>query len=396
MAAENKSFNNANTLDTDANTLDNNVSNLENIHRRLSLITSGIRETIGIDELREKMLSGKQIKGYWGTAPTKSPSIGYLIPLMKFRDMIRSGIDMDIFIADVHAFLDKGSEWIDRTTERVEYYKFLIKAILEELGVEKKDYNFILGSEVQLDKRYIMDLFKLLTHITVNQAQRAGSDVVKQQKDPTLGNLIYPLMQAIDETVLDADVELGGLDQRKIFALSRDYIEELGYNKCTYLMNELLPSLSKPGHKMSATISSGKIDFTDTKEKIDHKIKKAHCVEGESDNNPCMMLAKLILFPLGYSYLHGNIEEYEKKSNDGLLSELVNDSYRYEFIYFPPNPPSRPVRCTTYEQLECLWKDKHIRAQDLKKWLAECINSVVSPIREKIDNNKELYERAFL
>lgn len=325
------------------------------VEERLQLISRNAVDTIGLDEVEEKMKSGLSIRGYLGTAPTRSPSIGYFIPLMKFRDLVQADVDMTMFIADVHAFLDKGSRWIDRTQERTTYYIFIITEILKVLGVEPHEYTFVKGSNVQLDKTYIMDLFKLLTNVSDKQAKKAGSDVVKQNKDVMLSSLVYPLMQVIDAVVLSADIEIGGLDQRKIFALGRDYIERLGYDKCAHVMNELLPSLGKPGSKMSSSDLMGKIEFTDSKEQIAEKLKKAYCVEKDTKNNPCMDIARLIVFPI-----------------KGSLGDF-----------------------TSYQELESLWVLGNVYAKQLKDLLIDAIDEIIDPIRKSIDANRNLYDDAF-
>jgi len=325
------------------------------VEERLSLISRNAVDTIGLDEVETKMRNGKTLHGYLGTAPTRSPSIGYFIPLMKFRDLVHADVEMTMFIADLHAFLDKGSRWIDRTIERTAYYIFIIGEILKTLGVDRSEYTFVRGCDVQLDRNYIMDLFKLLTFISDKQAKKAGSEVVKQNKDVMLSSLIYPLMQVIDAVVLCADIEIGGLDQRKIFALGRDHIESIGCDKCAHVMNELLPSLGKPGNKMSSSDLMGKIEFTDTREKIAEKLKKAYCVEKEVKQNPCMDLARLIVFPIKDS-----------------LGEFKS-----------------------YNDLENAWMEGNVYAKQLKDMLTDAIDEIIDPIRKAIAANRILYENAF-
>ena len=235
------------------------VSDLKNTEDVMHLISRNCAETIGLDDIKQKLEDGKFLVGYWGTAPTRSPSIGYLVPLMKFRDLINAGVNMTIMLADIHYFLDKGASWAERVTERSNYYQFLLTELLLMLDVTPDSYEFRLGSEFQLSPSYIMELLKFVSHISASQAKRAGSDLVKQDKDPKLSSLVYPLMQVIDESVLNADIELGGTDQRKIFMLSRDHVSKLGRSRCSYVMNELLPSLGKPGTKMNSTDTNGKI-----------------------------------------------------------------------------------------------------------------------------------------
>jgi tyrosyl-tRNA synthetase len=221
------------------------------IDEKLALIVKDTVETIAIDELKERLLENKQITIYWGTEPTRSPSLGYLIPMLKLRDLVIADLNVIIFIADVHAFLNKGVKLNDRIEQRVNYYKFLINKLLSRIGVEEQlpsgviNYTFVKGSDVQFDRSYVLDLYRFMASITIKQAKKSGSEVVKQDKDPKISSIVYPLMQVLDEHVLEADLQLGGLDQRKIFALSRDMAMTIGHKKCAYIMNPLLPSLKK-------------------------------------------------------------------------------------------------------------------------------------------------------
>ena len=86
-----------------------------------------------------------------------------------------------------------------------------------------------------------MELYRLANNITVDRAIKAGKEVVKQNKDPKLTSLIYPLLQSLDEKFLDVDFELGGVDQKNIFALSMDFLKR---EKISYLINPIIPELS--------------------------------------------------------------------------------------------------------------------------------------------------------
>jgi tyrosyl-tRNA synthetase len=320
------------------------------------LITKGVAEIIGEDEIRQG-LDERQLTIYWGTAPTKSPSLGYFIPLLKLKDCLDAGLNVKILLADIHSYLDKGSATIPHTQHRVDYYSYLLKEMLKCIGVDPDNIQFVQGSEVQLDRKYVLDLFALTTNISVTAAKKAGSEVVKQDKNPLVSSLLYPIMQVLDETVLNADIQLGGLDQRKIFALSRDYKESIGYKKCTYLMNNLLPSLSKPGSKMSSSDPNGKIELFDTHEIISAKLSKAYCVEKDTtlSTSPCLMLAKWLVFPI-----LGSLGKYR-----------------------------------SYEELIIDWEFGLLHANELKDNLSCIIWKIIEPIYEKLNEKPELYEKAF-
>lgn len=146
---------------------------------------------------------------------------------------------------------------------------------------------FVRGSTYQLEAAFSLDVYKMCVQVTTADALRAGAEVVKQQANPLTSNLIYPIMQALDEEHLGCDVQFGGVDQRKIFMFSRDHSHKLGYKKRGYLMNPLVPGLGKSG-KMSSSEPLSKVDFDDSASTLAKKIRLAFCespTEAESAEN---------------------------------------------------------------------------------------------------------------
>jgi len=60
---------------------------------------------------------------------------------------------------------------------------------------------FVRGSSYQLTPAFTLDVYKMSTQVTTNEAVRAGAEVVKQQATPLLSSLLYPILQALDEEV---------------------------------------------------------------------------------------------------------------------------------------------------------------------------------------------------
>ena len=85
-------------------------------------------------------------------------------------------------------------------------------------------------------------------------------------RKPQIRNILYPLMQALDEEYLKADIQFGGLDQRKIFVFAREYLPKIGYRSRIELMNPMISGLI--GKKMSSSIPSSKIDALDDEETV--------------------------------------------------------------------------------------------------------------------------------
>jgi tyrosyl-tRNA synthetase len=114
---------------------------------------------------------------------------------------------------DIHAFLDNLKAPLDLVGHRTKYYKFLLLAVFESLGIPTSRLTFVEGSSYQLTKEYNLDNYRLCATVTEHDAKKAGAEVVKQVESPLLSGLLYPGLQALDEQYLDVDFQFGGVDQ---------------------------------------------------------------------------------------------------------------------------------------------------------------------------------------
>jgi len=61
-----------------------------NPEQKYNLITKNLQEVLGGEEIK-KLLQERDLKLYWGTAPTGKPHVGYLVPLTKIADFLAAG-----------------------------------------------------------------------------------------------------------------------------------------------------------------------------------------------------------------------------------------------------------------------------------------------------------------
>lgn len=324
-----------------------------------TLIFRNLEEVISRDVIEEKLAAGRRLSCYIGFAPTGQIHLGYLVPCMKIRDLTLAGCNVAIMLADLHALLDERKTPSHLVQLRSEYYQRILTKILEILGADLERVKFVRGSEFQLTEGYIMDMLDLSSRVTTNAAKKAGTEVVKQNKDSKLGSAIYPVMQAIDENYVgqatfgvQVDMELGGIDQRKIFCFSRDWDkvhtsadESKDKGKISYLMTPII-SLSKSG-KMSSSDQCSKISFHDGDEVIATRIKKAFCCDGDPDCG-LMKLMKCVFFPFqgeivvtidnGKRIRYPNYDLFEEDFRRGvfgakLVKKVVVTQLLYSFVY---------------------------------------------------------------
>ncbi|RCH91538.1 hypothetical protein CU098_009006 [Rhizopus stolonifer] len=338
---------------------------------KYNLITRNLQEVLGGDEIK-KILAERDLKMYWGTAPTGKPHVGYFVPMTKIADFLSAGVEMKILLADLHAFLDNMKAPLELVHHRVKYYEAMIKTILTSLGVPIEKLHFVIGSSYELSKEYSMDNLRLSAMITEHDAKKAGAEVVKQVASPLLSGLLYPGMQALDEEYLGVDAQFGGVDQRKIFVMAEKYMPMLGYKKRSHLMNPMVPGLA--GSKMSSSDPDSKIDFLDSPKDVQKKIKKAFCEEGNIEENGILSFVKSVYFPL--------------KSLDGnkpTFTCIRPEQYGGNMVY------------DTYEALEKDFADKKVHPGDLKAGVIAAINELLDPIRKAFEDPefKKLTELAY-
>jgi len=263
-----------------------------NKEAKLSLIARNSVEILTPGELKSLVEKKKQISAYYGTAPTGPYHLAYLGPLSKLVDFQQAGIKTIVLIADIHAALDDLKTPWEQVEQRSLYYKKCI-----ELAVPwKVKPKFILGSNYQLTDRYALDVLKMSSFTTINRAERAASEVTRM-KIPKVSELIYPIMQSLDEKYLGIDIQVGGLDQRHIMAFAREYLPKLGYSQHVEIMTPLIASIKGPGTKMSASVPESCIKVYESEDSIRRKIKEAYCPAGELADNSIVQICQYIIFP---------------------------------------------------------------------------------------------------
>ncbi|MHA1652571.1 MAG: tyrosine--tRNA ligase [Candidatus Thorarchaeota archaeon] len=328
------------------------------IHERLQLAKRNTAEVLTETELKDLLASKKSVSAYYGTAPTGPVHLGYFIPLSKVFDFERAGIRTTILIADIHAALDDlKSKW-DELKLKAEYYQKCIELALPW----KRPLRFVRGSEYQQREDYLMDVLRLSTMVTVKRATRAASEVTRM-KNPKVGELIYPIMQALDEQYLGVDIQIGGLDQRHIMAFAREYLPRIGYRKRVEIMTPIVTSLLGPGTKMSASEPMSHIKVYDSEDAIRKKIRKAYCPEGVVEDNPIIQICQFIVFPIKGTI---TIERKPKYGGD--------------------------VEFESFDELRSAYLDKKIHPADLKTSVAQYLIDILQRAREYFEHNDDLLQ----
>jgi tyrosyl-tRNA synthetase len=280
-----------------------------------SLVTRNTVEVVTDDELKS-LLQKPRKRVYAGYEPSGEIHLGHMVTVNKLMDMRDAGFEVVVLLADLHAFLNRKG-----TMEQVRELADYNRRCFEGLGLTNVEY--VLGSEVQLNPEYELMVLRLSQQITLNRATRSMDEVGRQMDAPTVSQMIYPIMQMMDIATLKVDAAVGGIDQRKIHMLAREYLPSAGFAAPVCIHTPILNGLD--GKKMSSS-SGNYISVADTAETIEKKCQKAFCPP-ECEENPILQIFQYHIFPRTEKI---EVKRPEKFGGDREFSSYqdIEDAYR--------------------------------------------------------------------
>lgn len=238
------------------------------------LLSRGVAEAIQKAELKEKLMSGKQLRIKLGIDPT-SPHIhiGRAVSLLKLRDFQDLGHKIVLIVGDFTGLIGDTS---DKDSERPMIAKKIIdqnkKSYFEQVGkiIDIKKAELRYNSEWLAKLKYAdigthADVFSVADFIArenIAKRLKAGSRV-------SLREILYPLMQGYDSVAVEADVEIGGIDQKFNLLAGRDLQVKFGQRPQDILMSPIIQGLD--GRKMSSSWGNT-INLTATPEDMFGKV----------------------------------------------------------------------------------------------------------------------------
>lgn len=183
------------------------------------LLDRGVEEVIVRKELEEKLLAGKKLRIKFGIDPTAPEMhLGHLVPLKKLQAFQDLGHTVVFIMGDFTAMIgDPTGRNELRKPLTQEETKKNAQDYLNEAGkiidIKKAEVHF--NSE-WLDTLGIAGMYELMSKITVQRALERD-DFQKRLKDDreiSILETVYPLLQGYDSVAIRADVEIGGTDQK--------------------------------------------------------------------------------------------------------------------------------------------------------------------------------------
>ena len=189
------------------------------VEEQLALISRGADEIIQEDELREKLASGRPLRVKAGFDPTAPDlHLGHTVLINKLRQFQALGHEVIFLIGDFTGMIgDPTGKSATRpplsredVLRNAETYKEQVFKILDPART-RVEFNSSWMNEVGA-----AGMIKLAGQYTVaRMLERDDFDKRYKGNQPiAIHEFLYPLVQGYDSVALEADVELGGTDQK--------------------------------------------------------------------------------------------------------------------------------------------------------------------------------------
>ena len=214
----------------------------------LELLTRGAEEIIPEESFLEQIKSNKKLRVKAGFDPT-SPDLhlGHTVLLNKMKIFQDLGHQVIFLIGDFTGLVGDPSGvnetrpvlTEEQLSQNAETYKEQVFKILDP---DKTEIRF--NSE-WMQAVHPSEFIKMLSSYTVARMLERDdfSKRYKSQQSISIHEFLYPILQGFDSVKLDADIELGGTDQKFNLLLGREVQKHYGQKQQSILTVPLLEGL---------------------------------------------------------------------------------------------------------------------------------------------------------
>lgn len=235
--------------------------NVKDISAQLEVIKRGSVEVLPEEELISKLNKGRPLRVKAGFDPTAPDlHLGHTVLIQKMKHFQDLGHEVIFLIGDFTGMIGDPSGKSEtrkpltraEVVKNAETYKEQIFKILDP-NKTRVEFN-----HSWMEKLDAVSLIELSAKYTV--ARMLEREDFKQryqnQQSISIHEFLYPLIQGYDSVVLEADVELGGTDQRFNLLMGRELQREYGQEPQVVLTMPLLEGYTDGVQKMSKSLNN--------------------------------------------------------------------------------------------------------------------------------------------
>ena len=307
-----------------------------------------------MNRILEDYEKGNEFFLYTGRGPSGHTHIGHLIPWV-FAKWLQDKFDVNLYfqLTDDEKFYSKTNLTLEETS------KFAYENALDfiALGFNPKKTKIIINT------KNIQTLYPIAAQVAKKINFSNTKATFGFTNETNIGMIFYTSLQSAPCFIEDKPVLIPlGVDQDPHFRLTRDIAQKIGKQKPALIHNIMIPALTGPGGKMSASEEKGTIYTTDTPDVVKKKINKFAFSGGQPD-----------------------IEQHRKLGGN----PDIDVSYQYLRIFFEPDDNKLKK---IYED----YKSGKLLSGELKAILIEKINEFLKTHQEKREKAKQQIEQFLL
>lgn len=301
--------------------------------------------------LLDEYEKGKKFFMYTGRGPSGHTHIGHLVPWV-FAKWLQEKFDTNVYfqLTDDEKFFAKQDLTLQQTA------KFAYENALDFIALGFKPDK----TKIIINTKNIRTLYPIAAEVAKKINFSNTKAVFGFTGETNIGMIFYTSLQSAPCFIEDGPVLIPlGVDQDPHFRITRDVAPRIGRQKPALIHNIMIPSLSGPGGKMSASDESGTVYTTDSPDAVKKKINKYAFSGGQA-----------------------TVEEHRKVGGN----PDIDVSYQYLRIFFEPDD----------KKLKSIYDDYRsgkLLTGELKAILIEKVNAFLKTHQEKREKAKSQIDR---
>jgi len=213
-----------------------------------NLLSAGVVEIIDKNNLIKRLNSDKKLRVKYGIDPTSPTAhLGHMVPLRKLRVFQDMGHIAVFLVGDFTA-------QIGDPTGKSQTRKMLTHKQTQKMAKDYFEQAFKIldreKTEIHLQSEWyknisFVEVIGLMAKTTKDQLMRHHTFRQREKDGLELGfhEMLYPLLMAFDSVKLKADIELGGIDQKFNFLLTRQVMERFNLSPEDVILMKYLPGI---------------------------------------------------------------------------------------------------------------------------------------------------------
>lgn len=227
----------------------------------LEELTRGADEVLVLDELKSKLKQGRPLRIKAGFDPTAPDlHLGHTVLINKLRQFQQAGHEVIFLIGDFTGMIGDptGKNVMRKPLSREEVQQnaeTYHRQIYKILDPAKTIIEF---NSHWMEERSAADLLKLASKSTVARMLERDDFSKRYKSGQGIGihEFLYPLIQGYDSFVLNADIELGGTDQKFNLLMGREVQKEYGQVPQVIMTMPILEGYAQGAEKMSKSLNN--------------------------------------------------------------------------------------------------------------------------------------------